>query len=78
MGSNFFCFRLKPEKSYLKPFSRLATLLYVGLISLLVSTREAAVPGKPDSGSNFLVFGLPVIVTTSVFVFLLYWKGEKM
>ncbi len=53
------------------------TVLYIGLISLLVITKEEAVSGNPDSGSNFLVFGLPFIVLTSIFIFIAYKKGEK-
>lgn len=55
----------------------LATCLYVALIVLLGSTREDAVPGNPDSGSNFLVFGLPFIVLTALFVFIAYKTGER-
>lgn len=53
------------------------TLLYIVLISTLVLTREEAVPGNPDSGSNFLVFGLPVILLTVTFILIVYKKGEK-
>lgn len=53
------------------------TLLYVALVSLLVFTREEAVPGNPDSGSNFLVFGLPLVVLTTLFILIAYKKGEK-
>ncbi len=53
------------------------TLLYVALVSALVLTREEAVSGNPDSGSNFLVFGLPLLVLTSIFIFIAYKKGEK-
>lgn len=53
------------------------TFLYVALISLLIVTREEAIPGNPDSGSNFLVFGLPFIVLTVIFIFIAYKKGEK-
>lgn len=55
----------------------LVTLLYVALVSLRVLTREEAIPGNPDSGSNFLVFGLPLIVLTALFIFTAYRKGEK-
>lgn len=55
----------------------LATLLYVALVTFLIITREEAIPGNPDSGSNFLVFGLPLIVLTGLFIFILYKKGEK-
>lgn len=53
------------------------TLLYVVLISVLVLSREEYVPGNPDSGSNFLVFGLPTIVLTALLIFITYKKGEK-
>ncbi len=53
------------------------TLLYVLLISILVLTREEVIPGNPDSGSNLLVFGLPFIVFTILFIFIAYKKGEK-
>jgi hypothetical protein len=53
------------------------TLLYVVLISLLIVSREEAIPGNPDSGSNFLVFGLPIIVLTTLLLFIAYKKGEK-
>ena len=55
----------------------LATFLYVALVSLLIVSREEAIPGDPDSGSNFLVFGLPFIVLTVLFVFIAYKTGEK-
>lgn len=55
----------------------LATLLYVALIFTLMLNREEAIPGNPDSGSNFLVLGLPLIVSTILFVLLAYKKGEK-
>lgn len=53
------------------------TLLYILLISTFVLIREEAIPGNPDSGSNFLVFGLPIIVLTTLFIFIAYKKGEK-
>jgi hypothetical protein len=53
------------------------TLLYILLISIFVFTREEAVSGNPDSGSNFLVLGLPIIVLTTIFIFIAYKKGEK-
>ncbi len=55
----------------------LVTVVYIVLILLLVFTREEAIPGNPDSGSNFLVFGLPIIILTTVFIFVCYRKGEK-
>lgn len=53
------------------------TLLYIALIMLLVFNREESIPGNPDSGSNFLVLGLPVILLTGAFIFIAYKKGEK-
>ncbi len=55
----------------------LLTFLYVSLINIIIITREVAIPGNPDSGSNFLVFGLPFIVLTIFFLFIAYKKGEK-
>lgn len=55
----------------------LTTFVYVALILLLVINREESIPGNPDSGSNFLVLGLPVILLTAAFIFILYKKGEK-
>lgn len=55
----------------------LATLVYVILISVLVIFREEDIPANPDSGSNFLVLGLPIIVLTAFFIFIIYRKGEK-
>ncbi len=55
----------------------LTTGIYLVLIVFLVSMREEAVPGNPDSGSNFLVLGLPVILLTVLFIFIAYKKGEK-
>lgn len=43
----------------------------------MVLTKEEVVPGNPDSGSNFLVLGLPIIIFTSIFIFIMYRKGEK-
>lgn len=55
----------------------LVTLLYLALIFILASMREEAVLGNPDSGSNFLVSGLPFVVGTMMFIFVVYKKGEK-
>ena len=52
-------------------------LIYVILILTLVILREDTIPGNPDSGSNFLVLGLPVIVLTALFIFIAYKRGEK-
>jgi hypothetical protein len=53
------------------------TILYVFLILLLVITKEEYVSGNSDSGSNFLVFGLPFLVLTGLLMFIAYKKGEK-
>ena len=55
----------------------LTTLVYVGLILLTVLNREESIPGNPDSGSNFLVLGLPIILLTVTFIFIVYKKGER-
>lgn len=55
----------------------LTTLAYVTFVSLLVLNREDDIPGNPDSGTNFLVFGLPIIMLTAIFIFIAYKKGEK-
>lgn len=55
----------------------LVTFLYILLISILSLNREEAVVGNPDSGSNFFVFGLPVIIVTILFIFIAFKKGEK-
>lgn len=55
----------------------LVILVYIGLILTLAFTREEYVPGNPDSGSNFLVSALPIIVLTILLVTISYKKGEK-
>lgn len=55
----------------------LVVLVYIVLIIALVSMREEAIPGNPDSGSSFLVLGGPVIVLTLLLIFICYKKGEK-
>lgn len=55
----------------------LLTLSYVVIITILIINREESIPGNPDSGSNFLVFGLPLIFLTVLFIFIAYKKGEK-
>ncbi len=52
-------------------------LLYILLVLGLVSIRENAIPGNPDSGSNFLTFALPIIILTILLIFISYKKGEK-
>ena len=55
----------------------LVIVLYIAFVSLLVHSREASIPGNPDSGSNFLVFGLPLLVATILLIWIAYKKGEK-
>jgi hypothetical protein len=55
----------------------LTTFVYISLVLLLVLSREEPIPGNPDSGSNFLVLGLPIILLTALFIFIAYKKGEK-
>ncbi len=55
----------------------LATFVYIALVLLLVLNREESIPGNPDSGSNFLVLGLPIILLTAAFIFTAYKTGEK-
>ena len=52
-------------------------LVYLTLIFALAITREKYIPGNPDSGSNFLIFGLPIILLTALTIFICYKKGEK-
>lgn len=55
----------------------LVTLVYFILILILVFNIEESVPGNPDSGSNFLVLGFPVLLLSLLFIFTAYKKGEK-
>lgn len=50
---------------------------YLGLILLLILTRESDIPDNPDSGSNFLTFALPIILLTALLFYICYKKGEK-
>ena len=49
---------------------------YIALILTLVLMREKDIPGNPDSGSNILTFALPIIVLTTLLIFICYKKGE--
>ena len=51
--------------------------LYFVLILGLVLVREKDIPGNPDSGSNFLTFAAPIIILTTLLIFVCYKKGEK-
>jgi hypothetical protein len=55
----------------------LVLLVYVLFLLTLIISREKTIPGNPDSGSNFLTFALPIIVLTSLLVFIAYKKGER-
>jgi len=57
----------------------LVLLVYVGLILILTLTisREKDIPENLDSGSNVLVFALPIILLTALLIFICYKKGEK-
>ncbi len=55
----------------------LVILAYIAIILTLVLNIEEDIPGNPDSGSNFLVFGLPIILLTALLIFICYKKGEK-
>ncbi len=55
----------------------LVILVYIALIVTLALNREKAIPGNPDSGSNFLTFALPIIVLTALLIFVCYKKGES-
>ncbi len=56
----------------------LVILAYVALIVVFVLNRENETFGNPDSGSNFLTFALPIIVLTTLLIFICYKKGEKL
>lgn len=51
--------------------------IYLALVLALVYMREDAIPGDPDSGSNFLTFALPIILLTSLLIYICSKKGEK-
>jgi len=55
----------------------LVIIIYIGLILTLAISREEAIIGNPDSGSNFLTFALPIIVLTTLLLIIAYKKGEK-
>lgn len=52
-------------------------LVYIVLILGLIVSREESVPGDPMSGSNFLVFALPILILTTVLIYICYKTGEK-
>ncbi len=55
----------------------LVMFIYLVLIFLLLLTREEDIVGNPDSGSNVLVFALPIILLTALLISICYKKGEK-
>jgi len=55
----------------------LVIFVYITLILTLVFTREKDIPGNPYSGSNFLIFALPIIILTIILILIAYKKGEK-
>lgn len=52
-------------------------LAYVMLLSVLIISKEKDIPGNSNSGSNFLIFGLLIILLTTLLIFICYKKGEK-
>jgi hypothetical protein len=50
---------------------------YLLLVLGVVSMREEAIPGNPDSGSNFLVFALPIIILMALLIYICYKTGER-
>jgi hypothetical protein len=55
----------------------LVVLLYIMLIFALISMREEATPGNPNSGSNFLTFAEPITILSTLLIFIAYKKGDK-
>ena len=55
----------------------LVTGVYGALLFAIIRMQEKAVAGNPDSGSNFLVFALPIILLTALLIYIAYKKGEK-
>lgn len=56
----------------------LVTFLYGELTILVVSVvNETPIDGNPDSGTNLLVRGLPLMLLTLGFIYIVYKKGEK-
>lgn len=50
---------------------------YIVLVLGLALFREESVPGDPMSGSNFLTFAVPILVLTSLLLYICYKTGEK-
>lgn len=55
----------------------LVIFVYLVLIFSLAFMSEESISGNPDSGSNFLILALPIIVLTGLLIFIAYKKGEK-
>ena len=51
--------------------------VYVFLISVPIVAIEKDIPGNPDSGSNFLILVLPIIIFTALLIYICYKKGES-
>lgn len=55
----------------------LVVLGYVAIVLAFAFTREESIPGNPDSGTNMLVFALPIFLLTALLIYICYKKGEK-
>lgn len=55
----------------------LSIVLYVVLLCGIVILQEKDIAGNPDSGTNLLMFGLPILVLTVLLLAVCYAKGEK-
>lgn len=55
----------------------LMTFIYVGFIFAVFLITGEDVNENPDSGSNLLIKGLPIVIFTILFIFVAYKKGEK-
>lgn len=51
--------------------------IYIIIISTIALIKEKDIQGNPDSGSNFLIFALPIILFTILLIIICYKKGEK-
>lgn len=52
-------------------------LIYIALVTSLLANVEKEIPGNSDSGTNFLVLGLPIILLSVLLIIVCYKKGEK-
>lgn len=55
----------------------LVIVAYIAIVLALIISREETIQGNPDSGSNFFTFALPIIVSTTLLIYICYKKGEK-